>query len=130
MDREDENSVGEILTQEKLLYRAMIDRDFKYLQKVLSEDLAYVHSTGVLESKAQYLAGIAHGLYEYEYIESKDVAVRIYGEIGVQTGCVEMSVGASGEPKNLIRLLFTLVWVNQAGRWRLCLRQATRIPAE
>ena len=120
----------EIVALERSLYRAMIDRDFQTLQDLLSDDLVYVHSTAVAESKTQYLAGVANGLYEYERIESKDVNIRIHHETAVATGQVEMSVGAAGEPKSLIRLLFTLLWVKQAGRWRLLLRQATRIPTK
>jgi ketosteroid isomerase-like protein len=121
-------AVSEILALEKALYRAMIDRDFETLRDLLSDDLSYMHSTGVAESKAQYLAGVADGLYEYERIESHDVNLHIHLETAVITGQVVMSVSAAGEPKSTIRLLFTLVWTKQTGRWRLLLRQATRIP--
>lgn len=121
-------AASEILSREHALYRAMIDRDFATLRDLLSDDLTYMHSTGVAESKAQYLAGVADGLYEYERIESHDVRIHVRPETAVMTGLVVMSVSATGEPKRTLRLLFTLVWTKEAGRWRLLLRQATRVP--
>jgi ketosteroid isomerase-like protein len=125
----DRAAVGEILAQETALYRAMIDRDVSTLRELLADELVYVHSTAVAESKPQYLAGVANGLYEYDRIESSDVEVRLRSDMAVETGRVQMSVGAAGESKNTIRLLCVLVWVKEAGRWRLLLRQATRMPA-
>jgi hypothetical protein len=81
-------AVSEILALEKALYRAMIDRDFETLRDLLSDDLSYMHSTGVAESKAQYLAGVADGLYEYERIESHDVNLHIHLETAVITAPV------------------------------------------
>lgn len=120
----------EIVALERSLYRAMIARDLRALRELLSEDLVYMHSPGFAESKTQYLAAVADGVYEYDRIESTDVAITMYAEAAVETGQVEMSVGAAGEPKTVIQLLFTLVWVKQASGWRLLVRQATRIPAK
>ncbi len=46
------SAVGEIKAREQALYRAMIDRDFATLRDLLSDELSYMHSTGVAESKA------------------------------------------------------------------------------
>ena len=118
----------EITALEQTLYRAMIERDFQTLRCLLSDDLWYVHSTGVAESKEEYLAAVANGRYEYERIASRDLTIRVHADTAVATGTVEMSVSAAGEPKRLTRLLFSLLWVRQAGRWQLLVRQATRIP--
>ncbi len=117
----------QIAALEHTLYRAMVERDFHTLRSLLADDLWYVHSTGVVESKAEYLAALANGRYEYERVASTDVAIEVHGDVAVATGEVQMSVSAAGEPKALVRLLFTLLWVKQAERWQLRLRQATRI---
>ena len=125
----DPNDAQEMAALEQALYRAMIERDLETLRSLLADDLWYVHSTGVAESKAEYLAAVAGGRYEYERIARRNVTVQVHVETAVARGEVEMSVSAAGEPKRLIRLLFTLLWVKQAGRWRLVIRQATRIPS-
>ena len=117
-----------LLAAEQALYAAMIAQDFPALEWILAPDLVYVHSTGVAEPKAGYLAGVRDGLYDYESIASRDVAIRIAGGVAVMNGIVAMSVSARGATKGLIRLLFALVWVEDGGEWRLAYRQATRIP--
>ena len=106
----------------------MIAQDFAALRRLLADDLVYIHSTAVAETKDAYLAGVAQGLYDYATIDSRDVTTRIDGATAVQTGTVAMAVSARGEPKQLTQLLFTLVWTRGADGWRLAVRQATRIP--
>jgi ketosteroid isomerase-like protein len=118
----------EVRAAELALYRAMIAQDFAALRALLADDLVYIHSTAVTETKDGYLAGVADGLYDYATIESRDVATRVDGTIAVQTGTVAMSVSARGEPKQPTQLLFTLAWRREANAWRLAVRQATRIP--
>ena len=111
------------------LYQAMIKQDFAALDRLLADDLVYVHSTAVAESKAEYIAGLKQGLYEYDHIASREVTVRGYGDVAVVNGIVDMSVSARGRVKEVIHLLFVLIWAKQAGAWRLLHRHATRIPA-
>lgn len=120
--------INDIAAVEQALYRAMIAQDFAALDAILAEDVVYIHSTAVAETKDGYLAGVKDGLYEYETIESSDVTVRFYDDVAVQTGKVRMVVGERGQPKAPIDLLFTLVWKRVPRGWRLWQRQATRIP--
>jgi len=114
---------------EAALYRAMIAKDYEALDRILAPDLVYVHSTAVAESKRAYLDGVRKGLYEYAAIDSRDVRIRIGGDLAVMSGIVDMCVGEAGRDKSMTQLLFALVWVRQDGAWRLEYRQATRMPA-
>jgi ketosteroid isomerase-like protein len=118
---------SEIAAAEQALYRAMIEQDFAALDAILSDDVVYIHSTAVAETKDGYLVGVRNGLYDYGSIESDAVTVRFCGEVAVQTGKVRMVVGQRDQPKAPIGLLFTLVWKREAAGWRLWQRHATRI---
>jgi ketosteroid isomerase-like protein len=118
----------EVLAAERRLYDAMSAKDFTALEQVLHPDLSYVHSTAVVETRTGYLTGVAAGLYEYGPIASRDARVRVDGDTAVSYGIVAMNVGAAGQPKDLLHLIYTLVWARQDGRWRLLVRQATRLP--
>jgi ketosteroid isomerase-like protein len=118
----------QIMDSERALYRAQIAGSIDEIAPVLSADLVYVHSTGVAESKEEYLAGVADGLYEYGTIESRDTRLQVFADVAVMNGIVDMTVSAHGAAKQLIHLLFCLVWVRQGDAWRLDFRQATRIP--
>jgi ketosteroid isomerase-like protein len=117
----------EIEAAERALYRAMITQDFDALKGLLADDLVYIHSTAVSESKEAYLAGVAAGLYDYGAIETRHARNWMHGDAVIRTGLVNMLVGERGKPKDDTNLLFTLVWRRETGGWRLVLRQATRV---
>jgi ketosteroid isomerase-like protein len=119
----------QVLQAERALYDAMIARDFPALERILAPELVYVHSTAVAESRQGYLAGVAKGLYEYESIATRDAQVRVHGDVALIDGICDMRVGEAGQPRDLIHLLFVLVWVRDGAAWRLAHRHATRITA-
>ena len=80
------------------------------------------------ESREAYLAGVRDGLYEYGSIGSREVRLHGGRDLAVQEGIVDMTVAAHGAAKQMIHLLFCLVWRREDGAWRLLYRQATRIP--
>ena len=119
----------QILECERALYRAQVAADVEALKPMLGSDLVYIHSTGVAESKQEYLAGVVDRLYEYGSIESHDTRLQVFAELAIMNGIVDMTVSARGAAKQLIHLLFCLVWVRQDNAWRLVFRQATRMPS-
>src|SRR5438093_13149688 len=96
---------------------------------MLGANLVYIHSTGIAETRGQYLDGVANRLYEYGEIASRDTRVQVFDDVAIMNGVVAMTVSAHGAPKVLIHLLFCLVWIREEGAWRLDFRQATRIPS-
>ena len=113
---------------EQRLYRAQVAGSVDGIEPILSADLRYLHSTGVAESKAEYLRGVADRLYEYGTIASREVRLHVSEDLAIQDGIVGMTVSAKGAPKTLIQLLFCLVWRREGAQWKLLYRQATRIP--
>jgi hypothetical protein len=119
-----------IITQrETKLYQAMLEFDYPALEGLLSDEVRYIHSTGVVETKSEYFAGLRQGLYEYGDIKILSAETRLFEVIAMTTGIMEMLVGANGSEKTTIRLQHVLIWRQEAGTWRLLLRQATRIPS-
>jgi ketosteroid isomerase-like protein len=117
----------QVLDSEQALYRAQVAGNIDQIEPLLGADLVYIHSTGVAETKDEYLAGVAYRLYEYGMIESRDTRLQVFGDVAIMHGVVGMTVSAHGAAKQLIHLLFCLVWVRQGDAWLLDFRQATRI---
>lgn len=117
-----------IANREAELYKAMLEFDYAALDRLLSDEVRYIHSTGVVETKADYLAGMRAGLYEYGDIRITSNETRVLGPAAMTTGVMEMLVGAKGSAKGTIRLQHVLIWRLESGTWRLLLRQATRLP--
>jgi hypothetical protein len=118
----------EILAAERQLYDAQVTGVGAGIAPMLSAHLRYLHSTGVAETRSEYLAGVDDRLYEYGRIHSRDTRLTASGDLAIQDGVVDMTVSAHGAPKHLIHLLFCLVWRREDGAWKLLYRQATRIP--
>jgi len=119
---------AQIALLERGLYRAQVAGNVEGIEPFLSADLRYLHSTGVAETRSEYLAGVADRLYEYGRIESRGVRLNVSEDLAIQDGVVDMTVSAHGARKTLIHLLFCLVWRREGAQWKLLYRQATRIP--
>lgn len=105
-------------------FAAMVKEDFAELDRLLADDLTYIHSSGVVETKKQSIASISSKVLRYVSIQPSDVRVRVYGDTAVATGRVAMSVNARGRELELLNL-FTAVYVRQGGEWRLTAWQST-----
>ena len=119
---------AQIAGLEQKLYRAQVAGSVEEIEPMLSADLRYLHSTGVAETRSEYLKGVVNRLYEYGGIASRKVRLSVSEDLAVQDGIVDMTVSAKGAPKMLIHLLFCLVWRREGAHWKLLYRQATRIP--
>ena len=119
---------AQIAALEQRLYRAQVAGSVADIEPMLAVTLRYLHSTGVAESRDEYLAGVAGRLYEYGSIASRGVRLNVSEDLAIQDGIVDMTVSAKGAPKVMIHLLFCLVWRREGAQWKLMYRQATRIP--
>ena len=54
-----------VLAAEDLRYQAMIDADLSTIDRLLAEELSYAHSSGVRDTKAEYLEKVRTGYYVY-----------------------------------------------------------------
>lgn len=122
---------GELRRTEQSRVEALVSKDVPRLEKLLGDDLTYTHSTGIKESKPEFLHRIQSGDLEYDSMQHEnDVSVRLYGDTGVLTGTSRVRVRAQGQTLNL-HIRFTEVWVKRdRGSWQLVAWQATRIAEE
>ena len=119
----------EILQLEDFRFKAMVLGDLLALDKVLSEDLTYTHTSGVLDSKAQLIASLESGQRHYESITPQDVQVRVYGSVGVVTGVSLMRTKGRGRNEaSSFRIRFLDVYVKKLDLWQLVAWQSTRLP--
>ena len=56
-------TVSDIERLEDERYDAMLSKNVTALDRLLHEDLLYVHSSGVADSKGSYLAGLRDGVW-------------------------------------------------------------------
>jgi ketosteroid isomerase-like protein len=119
------SSEDEILKIEDQRVQAMIAGDVATLDRLLADDLTYAHSTGQVESKAEFLGRIKSGDLKYNAMPREDVKVRLLGCAAIVTGRAKLDVESKGV-KLSFPLRFTDVYVKRAERWQLIAWQSTR----
>lgn len=117
----------EIREAEKAWASAVMGGDWDALEKILDEQLIYAHSTGSIESKAEYLGRLRRGAQRYDLIEHQKIAVKVHGDAAVAHCHVRMQ-GLSDRRPFDDRLMMLHLWVKRSGQWRLAAHQTTKLP--
>jgi ketosteroid isomerase-like protein len=117
----------EIRQLETRRFEAVVRSDVGALNEILSDDLTYIHATGVHETKAEFIGKLKSGQLRYESLTPEDMHVRVYGTTGVVTGLARVKVQVKGEPLSF-QLRFTDVYVKNGDHWQMVAWQATRLP--
>jgi hypothetical protein len=109
----------EILAVMETYKEAMIHNDTATLDKLLSDDLAFTHSHGELQNKAEVLkseTGPPHILR----MEFSNTTVKIYGNTALVKGRVDL-----WHSDSVVHMDVLHVWVQGSKGWQLVARQAT-----
>lgn len=93
---------------------------------LLSDDLVYTHSTGIVESKSEYLGKLKSGAQQYTGLDYADTKYRRYGDTGIVNTRIRMRGATKGTPFDN-ELLMIHVWQKQNGNWKLVAHQTTRL---
>jgi ketosteroid isomerase-like protein len=118
----------DILALEDKRYAAMIAKDEKALGELFADDLIYVHSSGLVDTKASYIAAIRSGKFDYRKCERFEEMVRIYGDTALVTGRAVFEAVVEGTAKT-IRLRYLNVWTRTNGGWKFVGWQSCPLPA-
>ena len=106
---------------------AMAQKDIAALNKLISDDLVYTHSSARLDTKQSLIGAMESGKTVYTAVVPSDVKAQDLGDTVVLTGSCRIGVNAGGRPNNF-GVRFTDVWVNKGGQWQMVAWQSTRTP--
>jgi hypothetical protein len=118
---------AEVRRTELARFAAQVSGDTAALRRLLGDDLVYVHSNALVESKDHFIESVATRRIGYDSVVPLELTHRVFGTTAVGNGKVRVQVQMGGQT---IRadLLFTTVHVRRAGRWQLVAWQSTRVP--
>lgn len=100
--------------------------DFPKLEKVLAEDLFYLHSTGVADTKASYIGSLKSGKQRYSSGKINDLKLRVYGNTAVINGDANFEFVTDGKPGKA-HLKYTHVFVKGGKGWQLVSHQSLKV---
>jgi hypothetical protein len=119
--------VAEVLAAEDRRYQALLGPDLPTLERLFHDRLSYAHSSGVRDTKAEYLAKIESGYYDYTRSEHPVERVDVVGDTAVVSGRMTADLLVQGRPKSL-DVLALAVWTRDTGEWQLLAYSSTPIP--
>ena len=126
--KQPEDDVRAVLAAEDRRYRAMLAADLTTLEEVCAAELSYAHSSGVRDTKEQYLAKVRSGYYVYRRIDHPVERVAVLGDTAVVVGRMTADLDVDGVPKTIDNLALA-VWTRAAGAWQLLAYAPTSLPA-
>ena len=106
---------------------AMAQKDIATLNKLISDDLVYTHSSARLDTKQSLIGAMESGKTVYTAVVPSDVEAQDLGDTVVLTGNARISVNSGGNAMNF-GVRFTDVWANKGGKWQMVAWQSTRTP--
>ena len=116
-----------IVDLDKQRMTAMAQKDIATLNRLLSDDLVYTHSSARLDTKQSLIGNMESGSTVYTAVEPSDVKAQDLGDTVVLTGVAQIKVTANGTA-NAFGVRFTDVYANKGGNWQMVAWQSTRLP--
>ena len=109
---------------------ALIAADRPALDRTLAGELRYVHSNGLTQDRATYLAAAVGGAMQYRVIKPLERQARpVSGTVVLVTGSNHVEVVLNGKPLQA-NVLYTAVYVQEGGAWKMTAWQSTPAPAQ
>jgi len=110
------------------LTKAMLQADRAALEHLVADQLSYGHSSGLVETKAQFVDVIANRKTVYKSITLSEPSTVMAGDNAVVRHIFSNTTETAGKTAS-ISVGILQVWQKQAGNWKLLARQAFRLPA-
>ena len=118
----------DILGLEKQRYAAMLKGDAAALEALFDDALTYTHSSGVVDTKDSYIAGMRGKVWEYKEITRENERVVIRGGCGLVFCRLKMDLSVRGTARKVDSNALA-VWVETGGATRLVAVHSAGVPA-
>ncbi len=116
----------QLLTTQQHRFEAMTRQDTAALKVLLAEDLTYIHSNALIETKVAHLYSVGHKKIVYQSLDyDTPPVVTLRKRTGIVTGIVHVK-GLFDTTSFDVHLLFTAIYVKEKRKWQLWRWQSTR----
>ena len=108
------------------LTKAMLHPDKQKLDKLISENVSYGHSAGLVQNKAEIIDNLVNGPFKFLTIDIADQTIKVVSDVAItrQTMNVDyIENGVNGKYKFGI----LLIWHLENQQWKLFARQAIKL---
>ena len=107
---------------------AQMAKDGKALEALVAPELSYSHSSGVVQDKAEFLAGATDPKSKFLSLDYKEPWIKVVGDAAIVRfhWMAESETIADGK-KSSTNLHILMTWLKQGGEWKLLNRASTKL---
>lgn len=113
-----QDAAGTIRELERAQAAAVVSRDFATLERIYADDFRFVHGTGEVQSKAEWLERLRTGEARYRSREHETLEVELHDDIAVTYGSLLIDRHMQGVDSRF-RARYVRVYRRRDGAWRL-----------
>jgi len=106
---------------------ATLHRDAAALDRILADDLKYVHGNATVMNKKEFIDSLKSGDLLYHSIDFEEEDARVAGEMAVVMSKLRLHITMDGQDQKF-EVRFLRVYVKRKGSWQMLAHQATRLP--
>jgi hypothetical protein len=120
-----DNAKMEVMMKMATLRNSLLAKDSVVLTDILSNDVTYGHTNGMIQTKAQLIHDLMTGVQDYKVIEPSDMNIRVYDNTAVVNINVAVKMNFQGKPLDM-NMRVILTWIKMNGKWQLVARQSVK----
>jgi ketosteroid isomerase-like protein len=109
------------------LRKAMIAGDRSALDKLSADELTYGHSSGRLETKAEFIEALASGKSGFTAIDLNDQTVKIVDNVALVRHVFNATRRNAPAGDDKMKLSILTVWLQKNEQWKMVARQAAKL---
>ncbi len=117
MPKTDEAAAA-VRTADDARVAAMLAGDAPALARLLDDQLCYMHSTGVADTKQSYIDGVRNKIWEYKQIAREDMRIAVSGDTATIFCHLMATYHSKGEERH-VNSNALAVYTRASGDWRL-----------
>jgi ketosteroid isomerase-like protein len=116
------------LTQALERFRiAMVQPDSAVLAGLASDDLEYVHSSGTVRNKQEFINEFMKRWTNFSKVTITSQTIKVTGDNAIIRHRLVADAHNPGYPA-VVDIIVLMVWRKEAGHWKMLARQAAKIP--
>ena len=116
------------LTQALERFRiAMVQPDSIVLAGLASDDLEYVHSSGTVRNKQEFINEFMKRWTNFSKVTITNQTIKITGDNAIVRHRLVADAHNPGYPA-VVDIIVLMVWRKEGGSWKMLARQAAKIP--
>jgi ketosteroid isomerase-like protein len=106
---------------------AMVQPDTAVLAALASDDLEYVHSSGAVRNKGEFINEFTKRWTNFSKVIISNQSIKVTGDNAIVRHRLVADAHNPGYPA-VVDIIILMVWRKEGGQWKMLARQAAKIP--